>query len=231
MAVSSADFEAQCQWLQRSGRVVPLDKWIRRFRSTQRTPGSIAITFDDGFASVYDEALPILRRHSLPATVFVVGRMLEDDPAPVDWTATTPRAGLSTLTRDRIREMQRFGITFGAHGHTHRDLTTLSVSECQRDLTACRERLEETIGGRVTLLAYPFGRHNERVRDAARRAGYAHAFGTSWGQEPLGPYGIPRVGVYAGDRGAALRFKTSQLYLPVRRSSAVSFLRRILRSS
>ena len=229
MAVPRADFEAQCAWLQRSGRVVPLQEWVRRFRSSRRPPALTAITFDDGFASVYDVALPILRRYDLPATVFVVGRTLDGDDVRVDWTTTVPHGGLTTLGAERIREMLGLGITFGSHGHTHRDLTALSPSECERDLAESRARLEQITGTRVDFLAYPFGAHNAGVRQAARRAGYTHAFGTTSGRDPVAPYGIPRAGVYAGDRGAMLQVKTSRLYLPVRRGRAYPLLRRVLK--
>ena len=38
---------------------------------------AVALTFDDGYRSVYDHAFPILRRYDIPATVYIIGGTLE----------------------------------------------------------------------------------------------------------------------------------------------------------
>jgi peptidoglycan/xylan/chitin deacetylase (PgdA/CDA1 family) len=125
--------------------------------------------------------------------------------------------------------MCAFGITFGSHGHTHRDLTLLPSEECERELRDSRVALEGVLGAPVRLLAYPFGRHNAAVRQAAHRAGYSHAFETAEGRDPVGPYGIPRAAVYPADGGAglALRLKVSPWYPAIRRSRLAPLLRRL----
>jgi hypothetical protein len=48
----------------------------------------------------------------------------------------------------------------------------------------------------VRLLAYPRGYRDQEIRRAAAQAGFTDAFGTSRGHEPVGPYSIPRIGIY-----------------------------------
>ena len=231
LAVSRAEFEAHCRWLQRRRLVLPLDDWLRRFDRGRLERSFTALTFDDGFRSVYEVAFPILRKYGLPATVFVVGGTLGAKRLPIDWTTGTPPAGLATLSPDQISEMSSSRITFGSHGQTHRDLTTLSPSECERELIESRTTLEDVLGDAVGLFAYPLGTHNAAVRDAVERAGYGHAFGTSRGSDRVGRYAIPRAGVYPGDGVATLRVKVSRWYLPVRRSPLFPLLRRAVRRS
>jgi hypothetical protein len=78
--------------------------------------------------------------------------------------------------------------------------------------------LEELIEGPVPFLAYPRGRHDARVRRAAERAGYTHAFGLPARREAADRYSIPRVGVYHANRVRTLRIKTNPMYLPLRSS-------------
>ena len=55
--------------------MISLPEAITNMNGSARWPrGLTALSFDDGFAQVYTQALPILRRHQLSATVFLVGR-------------------------------------------------------------------------------------------------------------------------------------------------------------
>jgi peptidoglycan/xylan/chitin deacetylase (PgdA/CDA1 family) len=63
-------FEQQMRFLSSYHKVFSLTELLDRLESG--TPGtSVAITFDDGYQDNHDNALPVLRRYSLPATVFL----------------------------------------------------------------------------------------------------------------------------------------------------------------
>lgn len=66
---------AQAAWLADQRTVVPLQDAVRLLDARGRLPrGKVALTFDDGFASVHEHGWPLLARHRLPATVFLVAR-------------------------------------------------------------------------------------------------------------------------------------------------------------
>ena len=237
LAISPDVFAQQCAWLGRHRRVASLTEVVGGMNGSARLPRGVSVlTFDDGFAGVHTHAFPLLLRHRLPATMFLVAQTLTAAGRPVDWvddpppdpaqegegTATSP---LRTLTKDQVLEMQAAGINFGSHSYAHHDLTTLSEGECERDLRASREALEDLLARPVRLLAYPRGRHNERVRRSAARAGFSYAFSLPEGPEPNGPHAIPRVGVWAHDRPASLRLKTADWYVRVRTSRVYRFTR------
>jgi peptidoglycan/xylan/chitin deacetylase (PgdA/CDA1 family) len=71
MCVSPARFGEQLEALQRAARVVPLRELQRRMVDGSAEPGSVAITFDDGYADNLLAGLPLLARHAAPATLFV----------------------------------------------------------------------------------------------------------------------------------------------------------------
>ena len=220
LVVTPRDFEAHCAWLARNRTVIAATAAAETLTRRGALPrGTTAITFDDGFASLYDHALPILRRHSIPATVFLVAATLSEGKQ-VDWVDDAPRIPPTTLTRDQILEMQDAGITFGSHSYSHADLTRLGQRECVDDLTTSRTFLEELLGRPVDLLAYPRGRNNEVVRRASARAGYRYAFSLPEAPEPVTPYSIPRAGVFPDNGIRTLRAKTARWYLPVRKSKA-----------
>ena len=208
---------AHAEWLATHRAVIPLGDAVRYLDARGRLPRrAVALTFDDGFASVHEHGWQHLARHRLPATVFVVARTLSDAGHQVDWIDTPPPYETRTLTLDQVLEMQQDGVTFESHSATHADLTRLSHAECLADLRDSREELETLLRRPVRLLAYPRGRHAPHVRDAAQRAGYTHAFALPEGPEEVGPYSLPRVGLYRGNGVRDLRVKLTPGYLAVR---------------
>jgi len=222
----------QCTWLTRHKTVLPLQDAVARLDRTGRLPrGTTALTFDDGFASLHEHALPVLQRLRLPWTVFLVAQTLTPGGQRVDWVDTPPDHELATLTLDQVRQMQAAGVSFESHSYSHADLTTLSYDDCVRDLRESRELLEDLLGRPVRLLAYPRGRHNEDVRTAARRAGYSHAFSLPETREPSGPYAVPRVGVHHGNGLAHLRIKSARPYVNLRTGAAYRIGQRARRTT
>ena len=81
MVVTPEEFDRQMRFVARAYHVVPLGQIVAAVRRrTAFEPGLCAVTFDDGWRDVYEFALPILKRHGIPATLFVA-------TGPVDGTA------------------------------------------------------------------------------------------------------------------------------------------------
>lgn len=216
MCMDPDAFAAHCRWLA-TRRVVPLKESLHLLDRKGRLPrGLIALTFDDGFTSLYDHALPLLNQYQLPSTVFLVAATLTQSGQEVDWVDRPPDDKLTTLSLDQILEMQSAGIRFESHSFSHADLTRLSYRECVQDLRDSRELLESLLDTPVRLLAYPRGRHNDTVRRAAQEAGYTHAFTLPSQREPDGPHSVPRVGIYHDNGVPQLRIKSAREYLRFR---------------
>jgi peptidoglycan/xylan/chitin deacetylase (PgdA/CDA1 family) len=231
LSVHPSLFAQHVAWLARHRALQGLDAALSRVRRSGSLPaGMSAITFDDGFASVYDHAYPILQRLGIPATVFVVGRTLAGD-GRVDWVDQSPSLALQTLSPEQILEMRGAGVRFGSHGYNHRDLTALDDTELERDLRDSRESLEDLLHERVTTIAYPRARSDARVRRIARRSGYRYGLGVSLPRQTGGSMEIGRAGIYPSDRMVALWIKSSPWYLPVRRTLAYAAVRRLIAGS
>lgn len=226
LAVHPAEFERQCAWLARQRKVVPLLEAIDRLDGSGRLPrGMAALTFDDGFSGLHTHALPVITRYRLPATVFLVAQTLTPAGQDVDWVNKPPSWPLQTMTLEQVKEMQAAGVNFQSHTWAHRTLTELDFASCVQDLRDSRELLEDLLGHPVPLLAYPRGRHDEKVRQAAARAGYTHAFALPETAERPGPFSVPRVGMHRGNTVMTLRIKCARAYLPLRTAGALHMLR------
>ena len=134
----------------------------------------VALSFDDGYLNLRDEAAPVLRRLGFSATVFVIVDRCGDDnrwPGQAGWVPTAPLLDWPDLER-----LQRDGWEIASHGLGHRPLTTLTKRECVEELEASRRILEQRLGRPVPLFAYPYGVHDESVRALAGEH-YEAAFG------------------------------------------------------
>ncbi len=129
---------------------------------------AVAITFDDGYASVIQQALPILAAEHVPATLFSIGgRRGSDNRWPSQW-ASVPTMPLAD---DRaLREWLAAGMAVGAHTWSHCALPSLEHDEAEREIVEAGDRLAQALGTEVRHFAYPYGLRTARdVRLAERR--------------------------------------------------------------
>lgn len=176
--VSRGDFEEQMRLLMMHFRVISLEDLVGGLRGhAPIRPGSVVVTFDDGYEDIYRHAFPVLRRYQIPATVFVIVDRLRDeaDGSRISRAGNLERLFLSWR---QIHEMAADGISFGSHTLTHRSLASLSSAECRREVASSKFILEQRLGRPVTALAYPFGTaraFNAETRRIVQEAGYACA--------------------------------------------------------
>jgi peptidoglycan/xylan/chitin deacetylase (PgdA/CDA1 family) len=124
------------------------------------------ITFDDGYHSVYTKAFPVLQHYGMSATVFLtVGE--GETARPNDRLPSLN--GRSLLNWNEIREMQQWGIEFGAHSCTHQDLTCIPIDRVKKEVYESKAIIEDALGTQLSCFAYPYGRYNHRVRDIVQK--------------------------------------------------------------
>jgi peptidoglycan/xylan/chitin deacetylase (PgdA/CDA1 family) len=154
-------------------RTLTVSEFVERAfeRREQLDPRTVVITFDDGFADFRAEAWPRLRALSMTATVFVATRYAGGTSR---WLIDQGEAGRPMLSWRQIEELAEAGIEFGSHGHSHRQLDTLSAGKTWWELARSREALGARVGA-VASLAYPHGYYTREVQRQASQLGFSSA--------------------------------------------------------
>jgi peptidoglycan/xylan/chitin deacetylase (PgdA/CDA1 family) len=173
ISVSRDQFRAHLRWLKRLGyRSLSLTDYSRLLRQGGPIPSrSFAITFDDGYEEVLSLGLPVLQEFGFTATVFAVPGQLGGCNKWDDGRATL-------LTVDQYKQLEKTGITIGAHTCQHVHLTKVDRETARREISESKTKLEQALGHPVNLFAYPYGETNEVVDALTREAGFDVAFAT-----------------------------------------------------
>jgi peptidoglycan/xylan/chitin deacetylase (PgdA/CDA1 family) len=93
-------FARQMRWLAAHYTVVSLREFADRLEAGGPLQGVAAVTFDDGYAGVFEHAVPVLRELGIPATVFVVAEAL-GQRAGFWWDRAEIVASLTPTRRER----------------------------------------------------------------------------------------------------------------------------------
>jgi peptidoglycan/xylan/chitin deacetylase (PgdA/CDA1 family) len=163
----------------------------------------VAITFDDGYESVYSDAYAEMEPRGISGAVFPVVGSIDDYNR---WDVQLSHRPFKHLTWPQLDELSAGGFEVGSHTLSHRDLTRLDPKTLKRELRESRAVLEEHLGTGVTAISYPFGRFSVRVVDEALEAGYTHGF-TSYPRSAADPMATGRMTVYSIDGTGSLRRK------------------------
>lgn len=192
LSVRPAMFAAQLRYLRHQGfNGLTFGELCERRRGGQPLPANpVVLTFDDGYADLIEEALPIMIEQGFPATVFVTTGWLR---GAVPHAATKPPARM--LSWGQVAELSSAGVEIGAHSHSHPQLDQISEPKLRVELASSRQLLEDRLGHPVRSLAYPFGYSNKRVRSVAREVGYLQAavVANAVAAPECDPFAVPRL--------------------------------------
>jgi peptidoglycan/xylan/chitin deacetylase (PgdA/CDA1 family) len=187
--VPANEFSSQMNALKAAGwHAVTLNQLLAYWtHGTSLGPGKpIVISFDNGYASQYANALPILKGLGWAAV-----ENLEVTGLP---------ASEGGLTDTDIRGLIGAGWELDTQGLTHADLVTLDPAQLSNQVAAARQTLRSEFGVPVNWFSYPSGDYNATVIAAVRSAGYlgATTVNSGWAGPEQNRFALPRLVVVAG---------------------------------
>lgn len=184
ISIPPAAFRAHLAWLT-SGAITVVD--LKTLLTLPPERDAVALTFDDGYANLGREVVPLLGSHGLPATVFVVSGHVGRDNR---WRGTAD-AGVPVLPLlgwRELDEMAQNGWTIGAHSRSHPHLPDCSADALIEELEGSRDDIARALGSVPERFAYPYGAISPEVTTAVT---LRYSVGCTTEFRPLGPADAP----------------------------------------
>ena len=177
------DFEEQLKYFIENDFYFPTWEEVEDYidGKTKLPEKSVVLTVDDGDASFFDLAVPMLQKYKVPATIFVIS----------EWYG---------WRYDKNMEY----VNFQSHSHSMHAagadgrgrIVNWSKEEILADIEQNRKEL-----GDVTVFCYPFGHYNDNAIEALKEGGFKMAFTIEGGRVFPGDdkFKLPRVRVADGN--------------------------------
>jgi peptidoglycan/xylan/chitin deacetylase (PgdA/CDA1 family) len=207
LAVTPSRFREQMAFLADEGYrvidVVSAGELLARGECPDRV---LALSFDDGYLDVAQNAMPVLEKHGFRATVFVVTGAA-DGRVSFSWYRQQPPV---LQWNDIVALDADSPLSFEAHSVTHPNLLSLPDDAARVEIADSKSALEERLGRRVRAFCYPSGLFGSRDRGLAA-ANYDVAVSCEPGVNlpSTDRFALRRIQIFPHDRALDFRAKVA----------------------
>ncbi len=172
ISVSQDQFRKHLQWLSWMGyHTVRLEDYGAELKRKGRRVGQkpVAITFDDAYEEVLTLGLPVLQEFGYIATTFVVAQESTNR-----WDDGRARL----MNKAQWRHWKQAGMEIGSHSSFHAHLPQVDSARAKEDIMASKQILEDSLGCKISMFAYPYGESDPRIESIVEEAGFDVGFST-----------------------------------------------------
>ncbi len=172
-------FEAHLRYIKDNYKVIALSETLKYLSnpSAFKEP-ALVITFDDGYEDNFENAFQLLKKYELKATIFVVTGFINREVELIK------RSGWGPMSWEQIKTMDKSSyIEIGAHSNTHHILSSLDDRDAINEIKTSKQILEEKLGRKVDLFAYPNGQGSDIslcALETVKQIGFKLACSTFW---------------------------------------------------
>lgn len=212
LRVSPIEFEKQIKYLSSNGwNFFTMSELIEKKEDLPLK--SIAITFDDGYEDNFTNALPILKKYNVKATIYIVV-----DRHDREWSSKRKMKNNDGELKNepKLSDEQIFKlidselIEIGSHTITHDNLPTLNEEEKDYEIKGSKNFLENKFSIKCNSFCYPFGLYDKKDIELVKNSGYTNATTTQKGIDNLNNdniYELKRITVSGKDNITSFKIK------------------------
>ncbi len=214
--VTRENFEKQLRFFARRGlQAITFRDYLAFSRGDRALPEfprkPFILTFDDGYRDNFLNMLPLARKYGFKGVLFLLG---DFSAGGNFWDTGEDVEANKLMTREQKKAFVDNGWEIGAHTLSHPDLTRLSDEDVLHELRESRARIELELQTKVVSFAYPFGAHDDRVKDLVRQSGFEFGIATDAGGITIEDdrFAVFRVNMFPEESMFSLFKKTSSWY-------------------
>jgi peptidoglycan/xylan/chitin deacetylase (PgdA/CDA1 family)/folate-dependent phosphoribosylglycinamide formyltransferase PurN len=217
MTSSIREFEWQIRFLKKWYSLVSpleLEDWLSDDPKIRGKKG-VLLTFDDGYADNYFNALPILRKYHCPAIFFVSTGFVGNDRQFDHDKILQPRLTFEKMSWAQLRELDSSQVEVGVHSDSHVSLGKIPVDEAIREIEISVDKYRENLNRSPVLMSFPFGKKcdisKELLEYLKSERKFRMAF-SAYGNKNISPvdrWNINRINIGAGNTGLIYWYKVA----------------------
>jgi len=175
---------------------------------TQNTP--VLVTFDDGFRSFRENALPELIKRKIPVVLFIPSQCLGERPRFTNNYNTKKKE--IVMRPEELLSLPHTLVTIGSHCQTHPHLTLIDKDIAKKEIVESRKDLETLLGRTINLFAFPYGEYDNQILEWSRQADYQRVFSTLPDQNKKDDFLYGRINVNPNDWPIGFKLKVVGAY-------------------
>ncbi len=199
LTVTTTDFNAQLDWLQQQGyhSITMTELFDALYYGKSLPPHPMILSFDDGYADMYTDALPALLAHHDRGVFYIITGMI----------------GGRYMTWDQVRTLQDEGMQIASHTIHHVNIgAPPAYTTTQDELQLSKQMLQYELGRPIQFFCYPTGEpfHHDTLAEQQLVLADLYSDGyigatldpfayDSAIQDAQTPYQLPRVRVSGGE--------------------------------
>ncbi|WP_145385088.1 intercellular adhesin biosynthesis polysaccharide N-deacetylase [Staphylococcus epidermidis] len=175
-SVTKDEFEKEIKWLKKNNARFLTERELQKYKSKGTFPKrSVWINFDDMDMSVYKNAHPILKKHNVPATGFIITNHVGDKDFH----------NLNMISEKNLKEMKNSNVwTFSSHTDDTHDLTKdnkpmmkkKNDRQLKKDISKSNKYIKKHFNKENNSIAYPYGEGDKRIIKVLKSGGIKYAY-------------------------------------------------------
>ena len=166
------NFIWQIEALNKFGRILKLDTESKLNDATRK----YIITFDDGFISVFNNALPEMLKRNIPSIIFIPTGYIGERATWGEYKNLDIESEMVAGSDDLSKLKKNKLVTLGSHTISHPILSNLSTNDVFHELNKSKEVLEKLTGEKILYFSFPHGVYNSNILEIANNIGYKYVF-------------------------------------------------------
>lgn len=182
--VSVKDFENHLRFLtENKFQVLTLIEALNYLESDEPLRKTVVLSIDDGYKSFYENALPLLKKYKMPATLFI---------------NTETVGSKDYMNWSELKEAMTANVEIGNHTHTHSYFLNESektrYATFEKEILTSQTIIADHLNVTPSIFAYPFGEFDEGMKDVVKKLNFRCAVAQYSGVIYLGmdSYQLPR---------------------------------------